>query len=117
MIGRARERMQGVAALRALALGLASGLALAFALGAFAPPADAQAGRSKKAAKKAADPAQEVLARIGSGTITRGDFEARIDQLPAQFKGQVSTPEQKKTFLDRLIEERIWLETAVAHGV
>lgn len=117
MIGRARERMQGVAALRALALGVASGLVLALALGAFASPADAQAGRSKKAAKKAADPAQEVLARIGSGTITRGDFEARIDQLPAQFKGQVSTPEQKKTFLDRLIEERIWLETAVANGV
>ena len=58
-----------------------------------------------------------MLARVGSSTITRGDFEDRLEQLPAQFKGQVSTPEQKRTFLDRMIEERVWLETSLAAGV
>lgn len=116
---RARESRRGAHARRALAFATVAGLSLALGLGAFAPPADAQGRRTgrKAAATKAADPAQEVLARIGTSTITRGDFEARIEQLPAQFKGQVSTPEQKKQFLDRLIEERIWLETAVAQGV
>jgi peptidyl-prolyl cis-trans isomerase C len=115
----ARGRLRG-GILRALALATACGLAGALALGALAPAADAQASRrttTRTTAKKAADPRQQVLARVGRTTITRGDFEDRIEQLPPQFKGQVSTPEQKKTFLDRLIEERIWLETALAHDV
>jgi hypothetical protein len=119
MTGRARggvrERI-----LRALALATACGTAGAFALGAFAGAADAQSTRRTTrtaAARKPADPRQQVLARVGRTTITRGEFEDRIEQLPAQFKGQVSTPEQKRTFLERLIEERVWLETALAHGV
>lgn len=105
--------------MRAMRMLTACGLVAALALGAFAPGAAAQAGKrtTRTTARKPADPARQVLARVGTTTITKADFDARLDQLPAQFKGQVSTPEQKKTFLDRLIEERIWLETAVAQGV
>jgi peptidyl-prolyl cis-trans isomerase C len=69
------------------------------------------------AKKKPAKPGDVVLARVGKTTVTQADYDARLEQLPPQFKGQVSTPEQKKAFLDRLIEERVWQETALAHGV
>ncbi len=92
---------------------------LAGALG-FMSPDVATAAKAKSATTKKArstDPADVVLARVGSSTITRREFDARIEQLPAQFKGQVSTPEQKRQFLDRMLEERVWLETAVKTGV
>ena len=99
------------------ALALAALLAALVGPVAFGTPGDAAAATKKAAARKPADPKDQVLVRVGKTTITRGDFESRIDQLPAQFKGQVSTPEQKKAFLDRLIEERVWLETAAANGI
>ncbi|MEO6461973.1 MAG: peptidyl-prolyl cis-trans isomerase [Candidatus Eisenbacteria bacterium] len=104
---------------RALTLMTACGLVAAFALGPLTAGTQAQTRTrtARTTTKKAADPAQQVLARVGKTKITRADYDARLEQLPAQFKGQVSTPEQKKAFLDRLIEERIWLETAVAAGV
>ncbi len=81
--------------------------------------AQAAAGKksTKSTAKKPADPGDVVLATVGGTAITRRDFDERIEQLPAQFKGQLSTPEQKRQFLDRMIEERVWLETAVKAGV
>ena len=99
------------------ALALAALLAALVGPVPFGTPGDAAAATKKAAARKPADPKDQVLVRVGKTTITRGDFESRIDQLPAQFKGQVSTPEQKKAFLDRLIEERVWLETAAANGI
>ena len=90
------------------------GLVAALVLTTAAPPVVAQA---KRTTRKPAAPQAQVLARVGKATITKADYDARLEQLPAQFKGQVATPEQKKAFLDRLIEERIWLETATAAGV
>jgi peptidyl-prolyl cis-trans isomerase C len=117
---RAREKARG-RALCALALASACGLAAAIALGGLAGPAAAQTKKRSvtraAAAKKAADPSQQVLARVGRTTITKADFDARLEELPPQFKSQVSTPEQKKQFLERLVEERVWVETAVAAGV
>lgn len=101
---------------RASRLLAACGLVAALVFASAAPPALAQA-RRKTTTKKATAPAAQVLARIGKTTITKADYDARLEQLPAQFKGQVATPEQKKAFLDRLIEERIWLETAAAAGI
>jgi peptidyl-prolyl cis-trans isomerase C len=103
------------------ALGLLAAISLGAlgALGTLALPAEAQARKrtTRTVAKKPADPAKQVLARVGRTTITRADFDERLAQLPPQFKGQVATPEQKRTFLERLIEERVWLETALAAGV
>ena len=70
------------------------------------------------ARKKApAGPQDIVLARVGKTVVTKADYDARLEQLPPQFRGQVSTPEQKRAFLERLVEERVWMETALAHGV
>lgn len=80
-----------------------------------ATAAKAKSATAKKT--KSTDPGDVVLARVGSSTVTRRDFDARVEQLPAQFKGQVTTPEQKRQFLDRMVEERVWLETSVKHGV
>lgn len=108
---------------RASRMVLTALLAGAVAFGVVSVPSSAVAQSTKKssskktAAKKPADPGDLVLARVGSTTITRRDFDARLEQLPPQFKGQVSTPEQKRQFLDRMVEERVWFETALAKGV
>lgn len=92
---------------------------LAGALALLSPEAAPAAKGKPSTVKKtrSTDPGDVVLARVGSSTVTRRDFDARLEQLPAQFKGQVSTPEQKRQFLDRMVEERVWLETAVKQGV
>ena len=96
---------------------LAGGVAIAIAaLDASAVQA-AKRTTARGAKAKPADPGDVILARVGKTTITQRDFDARLEQLPAQFKSQVSTPEQKRQFFDRLIEERVWLETAVKNGV
>ncbi len=113
--------------MRAIAFATGSALVAALLAGSLTLTLDVHAAAAASSAKKKttsaskakppADPRDVVLARVGSSTITRGDFEDRLEQLPAQFKGQVSTPEQKRTFLDRMIEERVWLETSLAAGV
>jgi peptidyl-prolyl cis-trans isomerase C len=71
-------------------------------------------GDAATSKKKANDP---VLARVGDTVVTKSDYEARLAELPPQYKSQFTTPEQKKAFIDRLLEERIWLETAKKAGV
>lgn len=110
-----------MSALRALAL-LGTGALVCAGL-ALAVPSAAQgtkttSSKSSTAKKgKAADPGSVVLARVGSSVITKADFERRLEEIPAQFKGQFSDPDQKREFLNRMIEERIWLESAVKAGV
>jgi len=74
-------------------------------------------GDAATSKKKASDPGAVVLARVGSTVVTRADYEARLAELPPQYKSQFTTPEQKRQFIDRLLEERIWLETARKAGV
>jgi len=78
--------------------------------------ADAEAkGAAKKtaAAPKPAASGDVVLARLGNTTVTRAEYEARLADLPPQYKGQFTTPEQKRQFVDRLLEEKVWLEIAL----
>ena len=79
--------------------------------------AKGDAATSKKKAPASNDPGAVVLARVGSTTVTRADYEARLAELPPQYKSQFTTPEQKRQFIDRLLEERVWLETARKAGV
>ncbi len=82
-----------------------------------------QAGAvTKRAAKASASAAATrsgsvVLARVGNTVVTRADYEARLADLPPQYKGQFTTPEQKRQFIDRLLEEKVWLATALRAGV
>lgn len=110
MTTRARVHARGRFASGILALTVVA--AIAAAMTGFG--ADAVAATAKKSkASTAKDPGALVLAHVGKSTITRADFETRLSELPPQFKSQFTTPEQKRQFLDRMIEERVWLETAL----
>jgi len=58
------------------------------------------------------DAGSRVLARVGDTVVTQADYDARLADLPPQFKSQYSTPEQKRQFVDRLLEEKVWYEAA-----
>ena len=70
-------------------------------------------GKSASASAKSGDSGSTVLARVGNAAITLADYDARLAELPPQYKAQFTTPEQKRNFIDRLLEERVWLETAL----
>ena len=127
MTAGARVQPREGSAVRAFAFATGSALVAALLAGFLAITLDVHGAAAASSAKKksnsatkakpSADPRDVVLARVGSTTITRGDFDDRLEQLPAQFKGQVSSPDQKRAFLDRMIEERVWLETSIQNGV
>ena len=76
------------------------------------PASAAPAGR--RASGAAAD---SILVRIGSETITTGSVQRRIEDLPENVRGQFTTPEGRQRLLERLVEERIWLQTALKRGI
>lgn len=78
--------------------------------------APAPGARSKHAGRGAAAP-ETVLARVGGERITRADVQRRLDELPAPYRANYSTPEGRQQFLDRLVEERVWLLGARKRGV
>jgi peptidyl-prolyl cis-trans isomerase C len=59
----------------------------------------------------------QVLVRVGRETITRADVNRRLEELPEQIRGNYTTPDGKKQLLDRLVEERVWMQEARKHGV
>ncbi|MEK7824420.1 MAG: peptidyl-prolyl cis-trans isomerase [Candidatus Eisenbacteria bacterium] len=58
-----------------------------------------------------------VLARIGREVITRREVQRRIDGLPEPHRTNYGTVDGRRQFLDRLIEERVWLLGARKRGV
>lgn len=75
------------------------------------PAAHAGAGSA------AAGDSDQVLVRIGSEAITLRTLRARLDELPEQYRAQYTTPEGRQQLLDRLVEERVWMQDAARHGV
>lgn len=73
--------------------------------------------RRAKTARAAIADSNIVLVRIGKETITRGDVTRRINTLPEQFRSNYSTPEGRQQLLDRMVEERVWLNQAQRQGV
>jgi peptidyl-prolyl cis-trans isomerase C len=76
----------------------------------FAGAATKRAAKAKPASATAGD---VILARVGNAVVTRADYESRMAELPPQYKGQFTTPEQKRQFVDRLLEEKVWTEVAL----
>lgn len=74
---------------------------------------------TKGATKAAASPndSDAVLARIGSDVITRRSLADRLAEIPDQYRATYSTPEGRQQLLDRMIEERLWLQDAEASGI
>ncbi len=87
------------------ALGLAAGLAPA------ATP------RAASRARPALPESLQVLVRIGREAITRADVQRRLEELPEQVRPSYTTPDGRKQLLDRLIEERVWMQAAARRGV
>ena len=82
------------------------------------PPKNAKSSNSTKPAANASLPESlQVLVKIGNDTITRGDAQRRLDQLPEQVRGSYTTPDGRQQLLDRMIEEKVWLEKANKEGV
>jgi peptidyl-prolyl cis-trans isomerase C len=97
-------------------------LVLACLAAALLLPAGASAQR--RATRAAAKPrataltdSNRVLVRVGAETITRGDVQRRIEQLPEQFRSNYATPEGRQQLLDRMVEEKVWLQMAGKAGV
>ena len=101
---------------RVAVLGLIPALVIAVAVAAGAAPARRSAARP--AARSAARPESlRVLVRLGKQTITRGDVQRRINDLPEQYRANYSTPEGRQQILDRMVEERVWWMAAQRAGV
>ena len=93
-----------------------AGLLLAFAV--VAPNA---AIMKKPAAKPAASAAVSdsdvVLVRVGKDAITARVLNDRLQEIPENYRSNYQTPDGKLQLLQRLIEERVWLQDAESHGL
>jgi peptidyl-prolyl cis-trans isomerase C len=89
------------------------GLALMLAGGVIAAP------RPRKGAKpvRPAGDTTAVIAVVGGEAITRAMVEARLAEIPEQFRANYQTPQGRQQLIDRLIEERVWVLTAEQSGV
>lgn len=87
---------------------------LASALLAGIVPAAAQAAPSGRGGEPDSN---QVLIRVGRESITRADVNRRLEELPEQIRSNYTTPDGKKQLLDRMVEEKVWMQAATNHGV
>jgi peptidyl-prolyl cis-trans isomerase C len=95
-------------------------LMLSLAAATFAAAPAKKGGTAKKSApaKKAApNDSDAVLVRIGTDVITRRTLAERLAEIPEQYRASYQTPDGRKQLLDRMIEERVWLQDAEAAGI
>ena len=103
--------MRKVLVFAALAVVLVSAATTAFAK-------DAEKEKDKEQAK---DPNERVLAKVGDVEITQREFElqfrAGVSRMPAANQSMFSTPNGRKQFLDMMVDEKIWVNGALAMGL
>ena len=100
-------------------------LLLALAVPAAAAPKSATTSRTRSAphaarrapAAHARRDTSQVLVRVGGQAITSADVNAQLQLVPEQARSTYSTPEARQQLIARMVEERIWLLTAMKHGV
>ena len=66
---------------------------------------------------RTAGASDSVLVRMGKEAITTSMVQKRIEELPEQVRPSYGTPEGRQRLLERMVEERVWLISAVRHGV
>jgi tetratricopeptide (TPR) repeat protein len=49
--------------------------------------------------------------------MTRAMVDARLAEIPEQFRSTYTTPQGRQQLIDRLIEERVWLKAAEKSGI
>jgi peptidyl-prolyl cis-trans isomerase C len=96
--------------------GAGAACGLLWALASFVAPAHAAPAPKPKATPAVHD-SNRVLVRIGKETVTRADLDRRIADLPEQVRANYATPEGRQQLLDRVIEEKVWLQAATRKGV
>ena len=74
----------------------------------FEAPGPAGNSPGKEVAKKVGP----VLARVGGETITADDFESELSSLPEYTQKRMSTTEQKRKHLEKMIDEILLLQEA-----
>ncbi len=99
---------------------LAFSAALLVAIGAVtmagAAPAKKAAPKTARTAAVAND-SDAVLVRVGGEAITRRMVFQRLEEIPEQYRTNYTTPEGRQQLLDRIVEERVWLQDAQKNGV
>jgi len=95
---------------------IAATMALAGLIVAVALPAVAATPRPARS-RAAVPESLQVLVRIGKEAITRADVQRRLEELPEQVRPTYTTPDGRKQLLDRLIEEKVWMQVANQKGV
>jgi len=77
------------------------------------------AAPAKKGAAKTASPndSDAVLVRIGTDVITRRTLADRLAEIPDQYRATYQTPEGRQQLIDRMVEERLWMQDAEANGI
>ncbi|HEY2954508.1 MAG TPA: peptidyl-prolyl cis-trans isomerase [Candidatus Eisenbacteria bacterium] len=105
--------------MKASRLGVRAGLVLlaALAAGPFARAAPARRPARAAVRTPALEDSNRVLVHIGRDVIRRADVQRRIEEMPEQVRGNYATPEGRRQILERMIDEKVWLESAVRHGV
>jgi parvulin-like peptidyl-prolyl isomerase len=78
------------------------------------PSSGSASGASKSAAAR---DTSRVLVRVGKESITRAMVEARLAELPDQYRAQYSSATGRQQLIDRMIEEKVWLNVALKNGV
>lgn len=59
----------------------------------------------------------KVLAEVNSGTITTGDFDNELKNLPEYLKAMADTPEGRKEMLDTMVIRELILQQAAKDGL
>ena len=82
---------------------------------------DAQRILNKETALKPEEVAEhkpdEVIAKIGDKTITQGDLDFEIKQLPPYIQSQINTRDKKIEFLQQYIAEELLYDSAKRKGL
>ncbi len=117
MSRRALGAIAGAAAIAVLVMLVgANGTAGAAATGGSSAKSGKSSSKTATAKKTAAAP-ETVLVRVGKDVITPATLRARLDELPEQVRGNFTTPDGRQRLLDRVVEERTWLQVADKQGV
>ena len=82
---------------------------------------DAQRVLNKETALKPEEVAEhkpgEIIAKIGDKTITQGDLDFEIKQLPPYIQSQINTRDKKIEFLQQYIAEELLYDSAKRKGL
>ncbi len=59
----------------------------------------------------------KVLAEVNKGTITTGDFDRELKNLPEYLKAMADTPQGRKEMLDTMVVRELILQQAAKDGL